>query len=46
MLFYHGKPLTHVVIKIGIMKLLNVAPPQKYVQAPGATIRGNTVCNI
>ena len=30
-------------VKLGISTLLNMAPPQKFVLAPGAIFRGNTV---
>ena len=33
-------------IKIGISIFINKAPPQKLVLAPGAIIRGNTVCGF
>ena len=31
-------------LKVFILTFLIIAPPQKLIQAPGATIRGNTVC--
>ena len=33
-------------MKLGILILLNMAPPQKLVLAPGAIIRGNTVFHV
>ena len=33
-------------VKIGILKLLNIAPPQKYVVALGAIIRTNTANSV
>ena len=33
-------------VKLGILILLNMAPPQKLVLAPGAIIRGNTVFQV
>ena len=33
-------------VKLGILILLNMAPPQKLVLAPSAIIRGNTVYDL
>ena len=33
-------------VKLGILIILNMAPPQKLVLAPGAIIRGNTIYHI
>ena len=33
-------------VKLGILVLINMTPPQKLVLVPGATFRGNTVHGV